>query len=99
MKYPLALSGFALVLLGSSTVLAAERTITLAVENMTCATCPPTVKKALSAVPGVSKVEVSLEKQNAVVTFDDARTTIEALTKASTNAGYPAKLAAAAKGS
>ena len=98
MKYPLALSGFALVLLGSSAVLAAERTITLAVENMTCETCPPTVKGALSAVPGVSKVEVSLEKQNAVVTFDDAKTTIEALAKASTNAGYPAKLAAAVKG-
>lgn len=99
MKYPLALSGFALVLLGSSAVWAAERTITLAVENMTCATCPPTVKKALSAVPSVSKVAVSLEKQNAIVTFDDAKTTIEALAKASTNAGYPAKLAAAAKGS
>lgn len=99
MKYPLALSGFALALLGASAVLAAERTITLAVENMTCATCPPTVKKALSAVPGVSKVEVSLEKQNAVVTFNDAKTTIEALAKASTNAGYPAKPAAVAKGS
>lgn len=98
MKYPFALSAFALVLLGSSVVLAAERTITLAIENMTCPTCPPTVKKALSAVPGVSKVEVSLEKQNAVVTFDDAKTTIKALAKASTNAGYPAKLAAAAKG-
>ncbi len=98
MKYPLALSGFALVLLGSSTVLAAKRTITLAVENMTCATCPLTVKKALSAVPGVSKVEVSLEKQNAVVIFDDAKTTIEALAEASTNVGFPAKLAAVAKG-
>jgi mercuric ion binding protein len=38
------------------------------------------------------EAEVSLEKAEAVVTFDDARTTPEALTKATANAGYPSKL-------
>jgi len=45
---------------------------------------------ALTAgVPGVTKVEASYEKKQAVVTFDDAKTTVEALTKATANAGYP----------
>ncbi len=72
---------------------AAERTVILKVDNMTCALCPPTVKKSLERVPGVTKVQVDLDKQTAVVTFDDAKSDIQALTKATTNAGYPSRLA------
>ena len=68
---------------------AATQTVTLSVPGMTCAACPITVKKALSKVDGVQKVEVSYEKLAAVVTFDDTKTTVEALTKATENAGYP----------
>jgi len=39
--------------------MAAERTITLKVENMTCDLCAPTVKRSLSRVNGVIRVEVS----------------------------------------
>lgn len=69
---------------------AAPRTVTLAVPGMTCAACPITVKKALSRVEGVSNVEVSYARRDAVVSFDDAKTSVEALTEASANAGYPA---------
>ena len=69
---------------------AAERTVTLAVENMTCALCPITVKRAISAVPGVASVEVDMDTHSAVVTFDDAATSPERLAEASTNAGFPA---------
>jgi mercuric ion binding protein len=62
----------------------------LDVPTMYCDICPITVKKALSKVPGVSGVEVSYEKKEATVTFDDAKATVEALTKATANAGYPA---------
>ena len=68
---------------------AAPRTVTLAVPGMTCATCPITVKKALTRVTGVTKVDVDLDNLQAVVTFDDAKTTVAALTKATTDAGYP----------
>ena len=51
--------------------------------------CPVTVKEALSNVPGVRKIEVSLAKKDAVVTFDDSKTTVGALTAATRNAGYP----------
>lgn len=80
---------FALGLLASSAALAAEKTVTLAVKNMTCVACPFTVKSSLQAVPGVKKVAVSFEDKSAVVTFDDAKTNVSALTAATTNAGYP----------
>ncbi|TXI29645.1 MAG: mercury resistance system periplasmic binding protein MerP [Nitrosomonas oligotropha] len=71
---------------------AAIQTVTLSVPGMTCAACPITVKKALSKVDGVQEVNVSYKKLEAVVTFDDAKTTVEALTKAIENAGYPASV-------
>ena len=71
---------------------AATKTVTLSVPSMTCATCPITVKKALSKVAGVQKIEVSLEKREAIVTFDDAKTNADALTKATANAGYPSSV-------
>lgn len=68
---------------------AATQTVTLSVTGMTCAACPITIKKALKKVDGVENIEVNLEKKEAVVTFDDAKTTVEALLEATTNAGYP----------
>ena len=81
-----------LALLGASgAAIAAERTVTLTVDNMACVTCPYTVALALEAVPGVSAVEVSFEEKTAVVTFDDEQTEIAALTAATTDAGYPSR--------
>lgn len=68
---------------------AAPKTVTLTVESMTCAVCPITVKKALNGVAGVSKIEVNYEHKEATVTFDDSKTNVEALIKATTDAGYP----------
>ncbi len=73
---------------------AASRTVTLAVENMTCAACPITVKKALNKVNGVTKTEVSYARKEAIVTFDDTKTDVKTLIEASTNAGYPASVKA-----
>jgi len=71
---------------------AATRTIVLSVSGMTCAACPITVRKALNKVAGVEKVEVSFEKQETLVTFDDAKTNPEALAKATKDAGYPSRV-------
>ena len=59
---------------------------------MYCSACPITVKSSLRAVPGVAKVVVSYEHKTAVVTFDDAKTAVPALIRATTNAGYPSAL-------
>ena len=71
---------------------AASKTVALEVPGMTCAACPITVKTALTRVEGVEKAEVSFEKKQAVVTFDDAKTNVEALKEATKNAGYPSSV-------
>lgn len=71
---------------------AATKTVTLSVPGMTCAACPITVKKALSKVAGVESAEVSFERREAIVTFDDAKANVQALTKATENAGYPSSV-------
>lgn len=85
----LLLVAFALV---STPALAEVRTVTLSVPGMNCELCPLTIKRAVSRVPGVLKVEASYEKREAVVSFDDAKTGVDALTKATANAGYPSTL-------
>jgi mercuric ion binding protein len=76
-------------LLISSPAFAAERTVTLAVQNMFCADCPFVVRKSLEAVSGVAKAVVSFKDQTAVVTYDDAKVDVKSLIDATTNAGYP----------
>ena len=81
----------AVTVLASSPALAAEKTITLAVKNMYCADCPFIVRKSLETVPGVTKAVVSYKDRMAVVIYDDGRTDVSALTRATTDAGYPSE--------
>ncbi len=85
----LASAVMALSVLGASTALAAEKTITLAVTNMYCADCPFIVKKSLERVPGVASATVSFKDKTATVTYDDSKADVTALTTATTKAGYP----------
>lgn len=78
--------------LTGGTATATERTVTLAVDNMFCSACPYVVKQSLAHVAGVSNVVVSFEKKTATVTYDDEKTTLAALTDATTQAGYPSKV-------
>ena len=89
MKIPLIALIVGIGLSTASNAFAAERTVTLAVQNMYCAACPHTVRASLQAVPGVERVAVSLQQKTATVTYDDAKTNVKALTAATTNAGYP----------
>ena len=68
--------------------MAMER-VTLAITGMTCGHCVAAVKKALAAVPGVVEVEVTLSPPRAMVSFDPSGTTVEMLTKATAEEGYP----------
>lgn len=54
--------------------------------------CVTSVKRSLTRINGVAKADVSLEKAEAVVTFDDAKTSTDALLKATKGAGYPSTL-------
>ncbi|MDT7531280.1 cation transporter [Sphingopyxis sp. SE2] len=76
----------------TSGALAAPRTATLQIKNVSCVTCVPIVKRTLSRVSGVTKVAV-VEKAGiatATVSFDDAKVAPAALAAAASEAGYPA---------
>lgn len=77
----------------ASTQVAGIETQTFAIENMTCALCPVTVRKAMAGVEGVRSVDVDFNAKTAIVAFDPAVTTAGTIAAASTDAGYPARLA------
>lgn len=93
MKYPIPLLAWVAFL--AAPAWAVPKTVVLSVPGMTCAACPITVKVALTKLPGVSKADVSYEKRQATVFFDDAKTNTAALTRATANAGYPSHLVGA----
>lgn len=90
MKFSIAL--VALVIGSLSIASAEQQTVTLDIENMTCALCPFTVRAAINRIEGVALVEVDFSKKTAEVTFDDTITNTASVAKASTHAGYPATL-------
>lgn len=73
----------------------ATRTVTLSVPGMNCPTCPITVKKALTRVPGVLQVSSSLEKRQSTVTYDDSKAHVDDLIMATEEAGYPSSVLSA----
>jgi P-type Cu+ transporter len=75
----------------------ATKTVTLAVEGMSCASCVGRVERALAAVPGVTAALVNLASETAQVQLKDSAVTADALIAASTAAGYPARPAVAAE--
>jgi mercuric ion binding protein len=83
---------FCALLAGAQFAFAKQQTVSLNVPTMDCATCPITIKAALSKVPGVSKVKVSYEKREAVIVYDDAQANVADLKKATEDVGYPAML-------
>jgi mercuric ion binding protein len=88
-------SGVAYAVAGSAQTHAAANAVTqrqtnFAIKNMTCATCPITVRTAMRGVAGVSAVKVDFAAKTALVTYDSRRASIAQIAAASTNAGYPA---------
>ena len=69
---------------------ATQATAKFSIENMTCATCPISVRKAMKRVDGVKSVEVDFETKIATVVYDPAVTTAADIAAASTGVGYPA---------
>lgn len=66
-----------------------ETTI-LKVKGMSCGGCVKGVTGVLSALPGVSRADVSLEKGEAVVDYDSNQVTREQLASAVEDAGFEA---------
>ena len=64
---------------------------TIHIEGMSCQHCVKAVEGALTALPGVSSVTVSLEKNQAEVAFDPNLTNYEAMKEAIEDQGYDVK--------
>ena len=78
-----------LALFTGGPVLAAPRTVTLSIPTMSCASCPVTIKAALTKVPGVASVKSNLDKRQTTVVYEDTKTDVAALSRATANAGFP----------
>lgn len=89
MKLLALLFSLLLAALPASADAGATQTVTLHVKNMVCPLCPINVKKALMKVPGVESATVDFDSKTAVVNFDPDKANVEALTKATSNAGFP----------
>ncbi len=76
----------------SGAAVADEKIITLHVPDMTCTACVTNVKRALSRLEGIKKVVVDTNRLEAVVTFDDARTSSDAIIDVTGIAGYSASI-------
>mgnify|MGYP000045938054 CR=1 FL=1 len=83
---------FSLISFSFFTHAAASKTVTLDVPGMTCKFCPITIRKALKKVPGVIEAKADYDSKTATVTFHPDKTSVEVLTRATANAGYPSTL-------
>lgn len=63
-------------------------TVILGISGMTCGGCVRSVGNVLKALDGVTKAEVSLEKNNAVVDYDPAKVGIAQLKRSVVEAGF-----------
>ena len=58
------------------------------IQGMTCANCVRHVEKALKNLPGISQLDVNLEKNEALVEYDSTLVTYAAMASALKEAGY-----------
>lgn len=63
--------------------------VTLTVQKMTCGGCAGSVQTALARLDGVEGAQVTFEPPQAVVTYDPSKVSVEKLTKATAEIGYP----------
>lgn len=68
----------------------ATKEIVLPVEGLSCVACVARVKKALSAMPGVSGVAVDLAARSVRIGFDSSRVSAEQIATAVERLGYKA---------
>jgi mercuric ion binding protein len=88
----------AVLLVAPLAILAGDlRIVVLDMQNMTCPMCSITVQKSLEKVTGVTGAKIDYDRKTATVKFDPDKASTAALVKATTDAGFPARLHGAAK--
>ena len=78
------------VTFGVITAAAFTKTVTIKVEGMKCAKCSSSVTKALKATEGVEDAQVSSDKGEAVVKYDDQKLSEAKLREVINSTGFKA---------
>ena len=86
----LVVSSVLVMTLGVITAAAFTKTVTIKVEGMKCAKCSSSVTKALKATQGVEDAEVSSDKGEAVIKYDDQKLTEAKLREVINSTGFKA---------
>ena len=63
-------------------------TVTIKLRGMSCASCANSIEDAIRSVPGVSNSSVNFGAEQATITYDPRKTSIEKIQKAVEAAGY-----------
>lgn len=84
----LVVSSVLVMTLGVITAAAFTKTVTIKVEGMKCGKCSSSVTKALKATEGVEDVQVSHEKGEAVIKYDDQKLTEAKLREVINGTGF-----------
>ena len=66
----------------------AVKTVTVAIEGMSCTGCENTIQEAVAKIPGVTSIKASHLDSTAVVSFDSTKTTLAVIGKAVDESGY-----------
>src|SRR5689334_21855489 len=86
----LIVSGVLVVTLGVITAAAFTKTVTIRVDGMMCEKCSASVTKALKATDGVEDAQVSSDKGEAVIKYDDQKVTEAKLREVINSTGFKA---------
>ena len=84
------IGGVLVLTLGVITAAAFTKTVTIKVEGMKCAKCSASVTKALKATEGVEDAEVSSDKGEALIKYDDQKLNEAKLREVINSTGFKA---------
>ncbi len=63
-------------------------TTVIPITGMTCMGCVGSVKRVLDGIAGITRAEVTLEPGQAAVSYDPAKTSVDAIKTSILDAGY-----------
>lgn len=71
----------------------ANQTRIIKIDGMTCGGCVESVHTVTADIDGIQTISVELDSNQATVTFDDSKTSAEAIASAIDDAGFDATVA------
>lgn len=71
----------------------ADQTRIIKIDGMTCGGCVASVYNATADIDGLSDMSIELADNQATVTFDDSKTSVEVIAAAIDGAGFDATVA------